>query len=338
MNSLNPTYIVLGQLRREFLITPSQKVVSDQPGGCLLYAAEGAGLWLEADEKIGLVARVGEDYPRAWLDIIAQRGYLIDGIKVLPEEIDLRYFRAYSDLRTYHHDDPVSHFTKHGLTMPKALLGYQPKKPPGSLREVLPTSLRQSDLPETYFKARAAHLTGMDFLSHTITPPVLRQAGVKIVTLDPGPYMQKEHLEDVKSMVIGLTAFLPSEDQLARLFIGQTTDPREMIEEVAAWGIEIVVVKRAWQGQMIYHSATHKCYQIPAYPSKMVDPTGAGDVFAGGFLAGLSITGSPTQAVLYGNVSASFAVEGSGAFYTQDALPGLQKARLESIRDSVREV
>ena len=99
----------------------------------------------------------------------------------------------------------------------------------------------------------------------------------------------------MKSMVIGLTAFLPSEDQLGQLFLGQTTDIREMIEEVASWGVEIVVVKRAWQGQMVFHSATKKCYEIPAYPSKMVDPTGAGDVFAGGFLAGLAITGSPPR-------------------------------------------
>jgi hypothetical protein len=338
MNTLNPAYIILGQLRREFLITPNHKLIADQPGGSLLYAAEGAGLWLKKDQRIGLVARVGEDYPRAWLDQIAQRGYITEGIKVLPEEVDLRYFRAYTDLRTFHQDDPVSHFTKHGLTMPKSLLGYQSNRPPATLREVMSTSLRQSDIPESYFQAEAAHLTGMDFLSHTISPPVLRQAGVQIVTLDPGSYMQKENLEEVKSMIIGLTAFLPSEDQLSQLFMGLTVDTREMIEEVASWGVEIVVVKRAWQGQMIYHSTTRKCYEIPAYPSKMVDPTGAGDVFAGGFLAGLSITGSPTQAVMYGNVAASFAVEGSGAFYTQDALPGLQQARLESIRDSVREV
>ena len=267
-----------------------------------------------------------------------ERGYLSEGIKVLPEEIDLRYFRAYTDLRTFHLEETVSHFTKHGLTMPKMLLGYKPQKPPRNLHEIQITSLRQSDLPNTYFQAKAVHLTGLDYLSHIITPPIFRQSGAQIVTLDPGAYMEKENLADVKSMAIGLTAFLPSEDQLKQLFLGQTSDTREMIEELASWGVEIVVVKRAWQGQMVYHSATRRCYEVPAYRSKMVDPTGAGDVFAGGFLAGLLITGSPTQAVMYGNVAASFAVEGSGAFYTQDALPGLQQARLESIRDSIREI
>lgn len=338
MTSNQPTHLILGELRREFLITPQQKVVSDQPGGCLLYAAEGTCLWLEGDEHVGLVARVGENFPRAWLNDIAERGYSIDGIKVLPEEIDLRYFRAYSDLRTYHMDDPIGHFTRIGQKMPKELIGFKPGSSLPSLKESSPTSLRQSDLPENFKNARAAHLCGMDFLSHTIMPPLLRQHGITTVTLDPGPYMHKENWEDVKSMVIGLTAFMPSEEELSRLFLGQTEDVRAMAEEVASWGVEIVIVKRAWQGQLVYHSVTNRAYEIPAYPSKMVDPTGAGDVFAGGFLAGLTKTASPTQAVMYGNVSASFAVEGSGAFYTQDALPGLQKARLESIRDSIREV
>jgi sugar/nucleoside kinase (ribokinase family) len=70
----------------------------------------------------------------------------------------------------------------------------------------------------------------------------------------------------------------------------------------------------------------------------MVDPTGAGDVFAGGFLAGIGKTEDSLEALLYGNVAASIAVEGSGAFYTRERLPGLEKARLENLRDSIRDV
>jgi sugar/nucleoside kinase (ribokinase family) len=221
--------------------------------------------------------------------------------------------------------------------MPKTLLGYRKEDPPVKLKVTRSTSLRQADLPEHFLQARAAHLCGMDYLSHILTPAALRQGGVEIVALDPGPYMVKEYREDVRSMVVGLTAFLPSEEELRSLFAGQTEDLRAMLKEVASWGVQIVVVKRSWQGQLVYDTAAGKAWEVPAYPSKMVDPTGAGDVFAGGFLAGLDKTGSPVQAVMYGNVAASFAVEGSGAFYTQDALPGLQNARLESIRESIRE-
>lgn len=331
-------YLVLGQLNREFLITPDQKVHPDQLGGNLLYAAEGVGLWLDENEKLGLVARVGEDFPREWLERIAARGYDIEGIKVLPEEIDLRFFRAYSDLRTYSDEDPVGHFARLGFSMPRLLLGYSRPKRTTNLHQVTSQSLRQSDVPEAYQEVIAAHLCSLDFMSQSLIPAALRQYGTEIITLDPGRYMYKEYLEEIKSIVIGLTAFLPSEEELSELFKGQTTDLREMMEEVASWGCDIVVVKRAWQGQLLYDRNDKCCYQVPAYPSKMVDPTGAGDVFGGGFLAGLSKTGSPLQAVMYGNVAASFAVEGSGAFYTQGALPGLQKARLESIRETVREI
>lgn len=338
MSSIPPLYLVFGELRRDYLITPDQKVHPDQLGGSLLYAAEGVSLWLDESEKIGLVARVGEDYPRDWIEKIAQRSYDVEGIKVLAEEIDLRFFRAYTDLRTFSDEDPVGHFSRLGLSMPRSLLGYSKPNKIKNLREVTPLSLRQSDLPPSYQEVKAAHLCSLDYLSHTLIPAALRQFGTEIITLDPGLYMHKDYWENVKSMVIGLTAFLPSEDELCQLFLSRSTDIREMVEEVASWGVDIVVVKRAWQGQMLYDGNEKRCYEVPAYPSKMVDPTGAGDVFGGGFLAGLTKTGSPIQAVMYGNVAASFAVEGSGAFYTQGALPGLQKARLESIRDTVREV
>jgi hypothetical protein len=68
MSVLSPTYLVLGQLRREYLVAPSQKVYLDQPGGNLLYAAEGVSLWLREDEVVRLVSRVGADYPRNWLE------------------------------------------------------------------------------------------------------------------------------------------------------------------------------------------------------------------------------------------------------------------------------
>jgi len=70
----------------------------------------------------------------------------------------------------------------------------------------------------------------------------------------------------------------------------------------------------------------------------MTDPTGAGDSFCGGFLAGYKKTYDPLQAALYGNVSASLKIEGSGAFYPLDVLPGLAEARLNALKDLVRKV
>ena len=64
----------------------------------------------------------------------------------------------------------------------------------------------------------------------------------------------------------------------------------------------------------------------------------AGDAFCGGFLAGYCKNYDPLEGVLYGNVSASLKLEGSGAFYPLDVLPGLAEARLGALRNMVRAV
>ena len=51
-----------------------------------------------------------------------------------------------------------------------------------------------------------------------------------------------------------------------------------------------------------------------------------------------AVTYDPLQAVLYGNISASLVVEGSGPVYALDALPGLAEARLEAQRQAVRKL
>jgi ribokinase len=111
-----------------------------------------------------------------------------------------------------------------------------------------------------------------------------------------------------------------------------------MMEAIADYGCEIVVVKRGEQGQYLYNRATRTHWEISAYPARVSDPTGAGDSFCGGFLAGYRQTYDPLQAVLYGSISASLTIEGSGAFYPLDALPGLAQARLDALKEGVRKV
>jgi sugar/nucleoside kinase (ribokinase family) len=110
------------------------------------------------------------------------------------------------------------------------------------------------------------------------------------------------------------------------------------MEAVADYGCEIVVVKRGELGQYLFDRATKTKWEIPAYPARVIDPTGAGDSFCGGFLAGYRKTYEPLQAAMYGSISSSLTIEGSGVFYAMDALPGLANARLEALKDGVRKV
>jgi hypothetical protein len=60
MESSSPRYLIAGQLRRDYLILPSNQVLMDVPGGNLLYAAVGVAVW-EPDPPPAVVARVGDD-------------------------------------------------------------------------------------------------------------------------------------------------------------------------------------------------------------------------------------------------------------------------------------
>ena len=332
-------FVIAGQLKRDFALIPNGKALLDVAGGNLVYAATGFGVW-EPTQLIGLMARVGEDYPREWLNEIHKRGFDIQGIRILPEAIDLRSFYVYTDVYTRVNEDPATHFTRLQQPFPRALLNYQrPGSSFDSRSSLTPTSLRQTDLPEDYLDATAAHLCPIDYLTHMLLPAVLRQNGFTTVTLDPSAgTMTPTFWDDIPALVTGLTAFMPNEDEIRKLFHGRSTDLWQMMETIADYGCEIVVVKRGERGQLLFDRSTKAKWEIPAYPARVVDPTGAGDSYCGGFLAGYRQTYEPLQAALYGSISASLTIEGSGLFYALDALPGLARGRLEALKEGIRKV
>lgn len=339
MEVASPRYLFAGQLTREYIILPSDEALIDVPGGNVLYAAVGLVIW-EPDPPPAVLARVGEDYPQEWLEEFAHRGLDTRGVNVLPLAVDVRSFSAYTSRTVRSTDDPVAHFARVGLPFPRGLLGYQsPHDSLDSRTRLLPTSLRQGDISPGLLDASATHLCPMDYLTHSLLPAVLRQAEFTTVTLDPSPgYMNPTYWGDVPALITGLTAFLPAEEDLRSLFQGRSEDLWEMAEALSAYGCELIVIKRGERGQLLYDAATKARYEITAYPAHVVDPSGAGDAFCGGFLAGYRCTYDPLEAVLYGNISASLVVEGIGPFYALEALPGLAGARLDALRQSVRKI
>jgi len=81
-------------------------------------------------------------------------------------------------------------------------------------------------------------------------------------------------------------------------------------------GPDTVVIKQGEHGAFLQSADMY--FACPAYPvENLVDPTGAGDTFAGGFFGALARMGRITdanlrRAVVYGAVFASFTVEGFG--------------------------
>ena len=336
---LSPHSIFFGQMRRDFCILPDGKVLLDTPGGNVLYAATGLMVW-EQERPPGIIARVGEDYPREWLELIERKGILTGGIHVQAQSLDVRSFYAYTDLNTRLSDDPVAAFSRLGQELPRALLGFRPVRPSIDSRTQLGAfSLRQSDLVAAYMDAHSAHLCPLDYLTHTLIPAVLRQAGFTTITLDPSVgTMTPVFWDNIPVMLTGLTAFLPSEEEIRALFHGRSTDLWEMAETLGSYGCDFVVIKRGERGQILYDASSKARWEIPAYPARLANLTGAGDAFCGGFLAGYRRTFDPLMAVLHGSIAASITIEGSGPFFALDVLPGLAQARLEALRENARRI
>ncbi|MDD2922155.1 MAG: carbohydrate kinase family protein [Anaerolineales bacterium] len=334
---MQPTFVLIGKLNREYILPPDGPPLVDSCGGSLLYAAGGLAVW---GADAGLVGRVGEDYPPQWLRDLEERGFDARGIRVFEEKIDLRKFIAFADSLERSSTNAVSHFARRQLTFPKSLLGYQSaddsRKDP---RAIDLTSPAPRDVPKAYQNARYAHLCPFDFTSQSQIVNLFKGGATQVVSLDPAPeYMTPALRRELRIALQGVTVFHPSEEELRALFWGETNDLWEMARRVGEYGVQIVVVKRGKNGQMVYDAAGKHRYEIPAYPARVVDPSGAGDAFCGGFLAGFEKTNDPLMAALYGGVSASLEIEGSGPFYSLDVMPGLAEARLFALKDMARKI
>lgn len=337
MHNSPPRFLVAGSFHRNYILTPTGQTLLDVPGGSAFYAASGMSVW---EKGIGLLGRIGAGYPQEWLEQAERHDLDVRGVHVLPQPVDHRYFCAYTPAWEKQTDSPVGHFADLGLPFPKELLDYNPAPPHiDSHTQLSPLTIRLNDIPSDYLDASAAHLCPMEYLAHSLLPPILRQGHITTLTMDPSAgYMDPVFWDDLPPLMNGLTAFHASEGKIRSLFQGRSDDLWEMAESLGSHGCEMIVIKRGPSGQYLYDASTHTRWVIPAYPARVINPTGAGDAFCGGFLAGWRATYDPLQAALHGNISASFVIEGSSVFYAIDCMPGLAEARELALKEMVRKV
>ncbi|HEY4828051.1 MAG TPA: PfkB family carbohydrate kinase [Solirubrobacteraceae bacterium] len=107
---------------------------------------------------------------------------------------------------------------------------------------------------------------------------------------------------------------------------------------VIEMGPSVVVAKQGEYGAALVTEDAF--FALPAYPLEtVIDPTGAGDTFAGGFVGYVAraLDGAPTDAMLrqamaYGTALASFSVEEFGTERTERLTAGEIDARVEDLR------
>ncbi len=332
-------YAIVGGLRDDYSITPDGQAHLHQLGGNALYSAVGARLWARPPSaRVGIVARVGSNFPAEWLTEITQHDIDVGGVVVRPEALDTRTFYAYRSLEVRDDTDPAAHFAAIGQPLPPALLGYANSTAGQDDPAIFsPLGVRPHEVAPHYLAARAFHLAPYDFSVHASMPGLVRQNPGRLLTCDPSiRFMQPRYAQQVGAIIRQLDAFLPSEMETRAFFGEAVSDLWSAAEAFGALGARCVVLKLGARGQFVYDTGARRRWHVPAYPTRVVDVTGAGDAYCGGFLVGLTETGDPLEAALRGSVSASLTVEGTGALHALRGTPALLQARLEELRAAVK--
>ena len=186
--------------------------------------------------------------------------------------------------------------------------------------------IQKTDIPEDYLDTSSVHICAMDMNTQNLLTLTFRQSHVNTVMLDTaGYYMKPQYFKKIPALINDLDILFTSKEKALSLFQGKTKDLWEICESLSSYGCEIIVIKCGKEGQLIYDHGRHNRWQIPAYPVSILEPTGAGDAFCGGFMAGYKLSFEPLEAALFGNISASLCLEGCSPFIAGNHSPDWPK-------------
>ena len=186
-------------------------------------------------------------------------------------------------------------------------------------------------IPDAYRDSQFLFLANID--------PVLQRRvreampDVKLVAGDTMNYWIKDHRAALLEVLKGLDILLINDTE-TRMLAGNN-NLLQAARAVMAMGPGSLVVKHGEYGATLFHKTALKGgkaeLKVPALPlEEVVDPTGAGDSFAGGFFGYLAsqpelTPGAYRRAMFYGSVMGSFAVERFGT----ERLQQLSRAEID---------
>ena len=173
--------------------------------------------------------------------------------------------------------------------------------------------------------------------SPTLQLAVLDQVpGARLTVADTMDLWIREQREDVLRLLSRIDGLVLNDSE-AKLLTGEENLVAAG-RAVQAMGPGFVIVKKGEHGAMFF--SKHETYVLPAYPTeRVVDPTGAGDSFAGGMMGYLAQQddfepSTLKTAMAYGVLAASFTVED----FSLDRLEQIDRAAIESRMDRYRKM
>ena len=251
-------------------------------GGAATFASVSSSMFVPTS----IVAAVGSDMPSEHIRALSSKGINTKGIIIMQGS------------KTFHYDSSFNYDLSNRTTNKTELgviAGFDPV------------------IPEEYIKSDYVYLANNDpkqnikILRHFQNP--------RLVVCDTIEFWINGSRDDVVKM-IEMTDGVVINDNEARLLCKEA-NLAKCAKKIMSWGSKFAIIKKGENGAILF---TKEGLVFPAsafFLDEIVDPTGAGDSFAGGFLGhiarkGLMDFATMKEAVIYGNVMGSFAVEDFG--------------------------
>ena len=233
-----------------------------------------------------VISIVGGDFPKEYLDLLADRDINISGIEIVTSGKTFFWKGRY-------HNDMNKRDTL--VTDLNVLADFNPV------------------VPENYKNSKVVMLGNLHPLTQLSVLDQMDEAP-ELVILDTMNFWMDNALDDLNRL-IPRTDVITINDEEARQLTGEYSLIRAA-RKIYTMGPKYVVIKKGENGALLFHK--DNAFFAPALPLEEVfDPTGAGDTFAGGFVGYLAKTddysfGNMKNALIYGSTFASFSVEKFG--------------------------
>jgi sugar/nucleoside kinase (ribokinase family) len=268
--------LVVGSVALDSVETP-HGVVRDVIGGSALYFSIAASLFA----PVNIVAVVGLDFDLNLIHFGKKRKINLDGIQVVNGKTFRwggRYNQNYSQRDTlYTHLNVFENF-----------------------KPVIPEAYRHS---QYIFLANIDPQLQLDVLQQIYKP--------RLVVLDTMNFWISSKLDYLRQIIQKVNILILNDEE-SRQLSGQD-QLQAAGQQILGMGPKYLIIKKGEHGALLF--GRHLYFAAPAFPvTTVVDPTGAGDSFAGGFLGYLAQAGKINEntlrkAVIFGSTVASFNVE-----------------------------
>lgn len=264
-------------------------------GGAATYITLAASHFLN---DLRLVSVIGDDFPQDMLDFMRQRGIDLDGLQVKEGEKSFFWAGRY-------HDNMNSRDTLD--TQLNVLATFDPI------------------LPEAYKDTEYLMLGN---LTPSVQMRVIEQMNKrpKLIALDTMNFWMDIALDSLMEVLKKIDMLIINDEE-ARQLSGEHSLVKAA-HKIHAMGPRFLVIKKGEHGALLFEG--DKLFFAPALPlQEVVDPTGAGDTFAGGFMGYIAKTEDTSfenmkRAIIYGSAMASFCVEQ----FSVEALKSLDASRI----------